>query len=260
MEISLSATPKLDWVMKEKRILYLVPGVGLPINELERRRGILNSFAGNGFTIDIEAVREGPASIESYCDEYLCIPDSLRLAIEAEKRGYDAIIIGCFGDPGIEAMREALTIPVIGPGESSFYVASMLGYQFSVVSILKNIINPMRMMAKKLSLEDRLASVRVIDKPVLELGTDVEETKKALLREGKKAVEEDNADTLVLGCMSEAFLGFAEYMQEELGVPVVNPVGVSVKMAEMMIVNRLSHSKKAYMPPPKTIPVIKNLG
>jgi allantoin racemase len=239
--------------MEGGRILYLVPGVGLPPEELERRRQILNSFTSTGFMVDVEAVKEGPASIESYCDEYVCIPDTLRHAINAEKRGYDAIIIGCFGDPGIEAVREALRIPVIGPGETSFHIAAMLGYQFSVISILKNIVNPLKVLAKKLGLKEQLMSIRVINKPVLSLAENIEETKRALIIEGRKAVEEDDADTLILGCMSEAFLGFAEHMKEELGVPVVNPVGVSVKMAELMLMNRLSHSKKAYPFPPKTI-------
>ena len=50
--------------------------------------------------------------------------------------------------------------------------------------------------------------------------------------------------------MFEAFLGFAEFMQEKFGISLVNPVDVSVKMAELMIVNALSHSKKSYMFPP----------
>jgi allantoin racemase len=145
--------------MKGGRILYLVPGVGLPPEELERRRQILNSFTSTGFIVDVEAVKEGPASIESYCDEYVCIPDTLRHAINAEKRGYDAIIIGCFGDPGIEAVREALRIPVIGPGETSFHIAAMLGYQFSVISILKNIVNPLKVLAKKLGLRNNLCQL-----------------------------------------------------------------------------------------------------
>jgi len=241
--------------MRSRKILYIVPGIGLPYEELERRKKILNSFACNGFHVDIEAVKEGPASIESYCDEYICVPDTMRLAVNAEKRGYDAIIIGCFGDPGIEAIREALTIPVVGPGEASYHVAAMLGYKFSVISILKNVVNPLKVLAKKYDLENRLVSIRVIDKPVLNLSDNIEETKRALLVEGRKAVEENGADTLILGCMSEAFLGFAEYLQEELQVPVVNPVGVSVKIAELLSENKLSHSKIAYPFPPKTIPI-----
>ncbi|MCS6784475.1 MAG: aspartate/glutamate racemase family protein [Candidatus Caldarchaeum sp.] len=238
-----------------EKIMYLVPGVGLKPEELERRRRVLNSFTSHGFSVDIAAVATGPLSIESYCDEYVCVQPALELAIKCEEKGYAAVIIGCFGDPGIEALREAMRIPVVGPGETSMHVASMLGYGFSIITILKNVVNPLKTLARKLSLEDKLVSVRVIDKPVLSLYDDVESTKKRLLDEGRKAVEQDGADTLVLGCMSEAFLGLSEYLQNELGVPVVNPVGVSVKTAELLIVNKISHSKVAYPPPPKKIVV-----
>ncbi len=241
--------------LENRRIMYLVPGVGLKHEELERRRRVLNSFASQGFSVDIAAVSSGPLSIESYCDEYVCVQPTLELALKTEQTGYDGIIIGCFGDPGIEAFRETLKIPVVGPGEASMHVASMLGYGFTIITILKNVVNPLKVLARKLSLEDKLVSVRVIDKPVLSLSENVENTKIRLLEEGEMAVKEDGADTLVLGCMSEAFLGLSEFLQEKLGVPVVNPVGVSVKTAELLVVNRLSHSKLAYPPPPKKLVV-----
>jgi allantoin racemase len=235
------------------KILYVVPGVGLSSEELQRRRVVLNSFASNSFVIDISSVKNGPLSIESYCDEYVCIPPTIELAADAQSRGYEALIIGCYGDPGIEALRELLTIPIVGPGEASMHIAAMTGYQFSILTILKNIVNPLKNLAKKLSLEDKLASIRVINKPVLSLRENIGETKERLLKEGREAIEKDGADTLILGCMSEAFLGLSDYLQEELGVPVINPVAVSVKIAELMIISNLRHSKVAYPPPPKKI-------
>jgi len=237
------------------KILYLVPGIGLSFEELQRRKRILNSFAGSGFIVDIKAVKDGPLSIESYCDEYVCVPPMIDLVMKGELEDYDGLIVGCYGDPGVEAMREMLTIPVVGPGEASMHVASMLGYQFSIITILKNVINPLKIMARKLGFEDRLTSVRVINRPVLSLGENVELTKSLLLKEGREAVERDGADTLILGCMSEAFLGLSEYLQQELDVPVVNPVGVSVKLAELLITNNLRHSKAAYPFPPKKISI-----
>lgn len=236
-----------------ERVLYIVPGVGLSQEEQNRRKKILNTFTNGKFQVDVRAVRDGPASIESYYDEFLSVPPTVNLAREAEKEGYNAVIIGCFGDPGIEALREVLHIPVVGPGEASLYVAAMLGHRITIVSILKNIIEPLRTLTRKLGLIEKLASVRVIDKPVLSVGEDPEDTKRALIDAGRAAIQKDGADTLVLGCMSEAFLGFAEDMQKTLDVPVVNPVAVSVKLAELFLDARLSHSKRAYPVPPKKL-------
>lgn len=219
--------------------------------ELSRREKVLNSFATKQFSVDVRAISEGPAAIESYSDEYLSVPDSIRLAREAERSGYVAVILGCYGDPGIEALRESLEIPVVGPGETSLYTAAMLGHEISILTVLKNIVHPLKLLALKAGLQERLASVRVIGRPVLSVGADIEGTKRALLKVGRAAIEEDGADTLVLGCMSEAFLGLSAVLQKELTVPVVDPVGTSVKMAGLLLANGLTHSKRAYPPPPR---------
>jgi len=138
---------------------------------------------------------------------------------------------------------------VIGPGEASLHLASSLGFNFTIISVLPNAIATIRTMVSKYGFSDRCKSIRIINKPVLEVSRDIEESKALILDEASKALESDCADSIVLGCMSEAFLGFAAYFQQKLSVPVVNPVGVSVKMAELMVVNGLSHSKKAYMLP-----------
>jgi allantoin racemase len=233
-----------------KKILYIVPGTGLPDIELRRREDILNSFASSEFKIHTRKIANGPPAIQSFCDEFTCVPDVLRIASIAEKEeGYSALIIGCFGDPGLDALKEKLSIPVIGPGEASLHLASALGFSFTIVSVLPNAIATIKTMVAKYGFSDRCKSIRIINKPVLDVSRDMEESKFLMLDEASKGLEVDHVDSIVLGCMSEAFLGFAEYMQQKLGVPVVNPVGVSVKMAELMIVNGLSHSKKAYMYP-----------
>lgn len=232
------------------RILYLVPGVGLTPSELERRKAILNSYASENFSFDIEGVTTGPEAIESYTDEYLSVPDSLRIATKAESSGFSALIIGCFGDPGIEAFRENLTIPVVGPGETSMHFASMLGRKFSIITVLRNVVPSIEDLALKTGIMQRLHSIRVINRSVLSISESSNDVRKDLIKEGKKAIEE-GADTLVLGCMSEAFLGFAREMQNELGVSVVDPVSASVKMAEYLVTCGLRHSKVAYPFPPR---------
>ena len=61
----------------------------------------------------------------------LVVPELIRLAPRAEKRGFSAMIIGCYSDPGLDALREMLTIPVIGPGAASLHLAAQLGTRIS---------------------------------------------------------------------------------------------------------------------------------
>jgi allantoin racemase len=236
-----------------KKIAYIVPGTGLSDVEIERRESILNSVAGGGFYYHIKTVANGPSSIESFYDEYVSVPGTLELVREVEQEGYAAVIIGCFGDPGIEAARELVDIPVIGPGEASLLLASSLGESLSIITILRNVVNPLKRLVHRLGLRDRVASIRAIDIPVLQIVNNREVTASRMMEEGRKAVENDGADTLVLGCMSEGFLGIAEEMSNAIGVPVVNPVTASVKWAEMLVSAGLKHSKRAYPHPPKTV-------
>lgn len=239
------------------KILYIVPGImaqtDLGIKELERRKKILQSHAQKDTLISITDVEKGPRSIESSYEEYLSVPETVKKAVQAEKDGCDGMILGCFGDPGLDALRELVGIPVVGPGETAMHVASMLGRRFSVVTVLDSVVPSLERLAKVVGLDQKLASVRAVNIPVLELGQDTVSTTGRLIEESQKAIREDKADVVVLGCMSMAFMGVSEMMQESLGVPVVNPAFVSLKVLEGLVNSGLTHSKKAYPFPPKKI-------
>ncbi len=233
-----------------KKILYAIPGTEMDAEEIERRRKVLNSFCGKEFTVDVRICRTGPPAIESYYDEFMSVPDTLRIIVQAEKQDYDSVIIGCFGDPGIDAARELVDIPIVGPGESSMLLACSLGDEFSILSILESVKKQLKKYAQKVGVGNRLASVRVIGVPVTEIGKKTKEVKQSLLGEAKKAISVDGADVLILGCMSEGFLGIAEEMMQELRIPVINPVSVAVKTAELFVSCGLTHSRLAYLNPP----------
>jgi allantoin racemase len=237
------------------RIVYLVPG---PMGrtpegrvELERRGSLLEKYAAPGTEIGIVDVPEGPASIESMYEEYLSIPATCRRALELQEEGWDAIILGCYGDPGLDALRELLTIPVIGPGEATGLMAASLGHHFSVITITESVIATMEKLMRNAGIGDKLASVRVVGIPVLELHSDRERSLAATIEHGRMAIEQDRADVLIVGCMTMGFLEIAEAAGAELGVPFLNPGRVSLKFAEATVGAGLTHSKRAYMTPPK---------
>ena len=66
-----------------------------------------------------------------------------------------------------------------------------------------------------------MASVRVTGIPVLDLQKDLDATFHALVEEGRKAIELDGAEVLILGCTG--MTGMAERVTKELGVSVVDP-------------------------------------
>ena len=236
--------------MADARILYLVPGPlsrARGVEELERRRSHLQEWAFPDTEVGIAENPDGPGSIESAYEEYVSIPGSMELAASAEADGYDGIILGCFGDPGLDGFREILSVPIVGPCEASMHVAAQLGHSFGIVTVLDSVVEPLRKLARLAGLDSRLATVLACDIPVLELHDDSYDT----VLETCEAAIAAGSDTLVLGCMSMAFLGVAERLSEELGVPVLNPARVALKTAEGLVSNGIAHSKRAYPIPPK---------
>lgn len=237
------------------KVQYLVPG---PMSkgpmgqaEVTRREGLLQSWSFPGTEVSVVDVPDGPASIESSYEELLAVPATLEGIRQAEADGLDAVIIGCFGDPGLEAARELVEIPVIGPGESSLLLAASLGHRFSVITILDSVIPSQEVQAYKAGVRDKLASVRATDIPVLSLMKDRDATLRRVVEVGRRAIKEDRADALVLGCMTMSFLGVATEAARALGVPVINAGLAALKSAESLVSMEMSHSKRAFPTPPK---------
>lgn len=200
-------------------------------------------------------IDHGPASIESDYDEMLATPATVARIIEAERDGMDAVIINCMGDPGMQAGREAVRIPVIGPCEATMHMASMLGHTFSVVTVMKSLRRQFENQAKIYGVRDKLASVRGVEIPVLDLETDRNRLVQSLADEAQQAVEQDGAHVMLFGCTG--MIGAAQAVEEELAdrgypdVPVLDSMVWAVKLAEAMTDMGLRHSKMSWPEPPE---------
>jgi allantoin racemase len=237
------------------KVQYLVPGPmsrgPMGARELRRREALLASWAFAGTTVEVVDVPTGPSSIESVYEEMLAIPETLAGVQRAERDGFDAVIIGCFGDPALDGAREIVSIPVIGPGQSSMLLAAELGHRFSVITVMDSILAPMEHQAQKAGVGHKLASVLSADIPVLELMNDRDATLARMIDVGRQATSRDRADAIALGCMTMSFLNVADELSAALGVPVINAGKAALKAAESLVSQGLSHSKRAYPVPPK---------
>jgi allantoin racemase len=200
--------------------------------------------------ITVVNLKRGPDSVEQFYDEAWAALPTLLEAEKAEKEGYDAVIDYGFGDPALEAIKEALHIPVVGINEPAVHLASILGRKFSIIGV--GGCGFALLFEDKIAvygLRDKLASARIIETKVLDIKKDFDELCRDLLEAGKKAINEDGAEVLVMGC--GALLNIAEVMQKKLKVPVVDPGLAALKIAEDLVKLNLSQSKKAFMNPHK---------
>jgi allantoin racemase len=192
--------------------------------------------------------KKGPVAIESAYDEVLAAFYSLDLVKKANQENYDAVIVACFSDPGLVAMKEISDILVVGIQEVSLHVAAMLGYKFTILTPTKKRI-PSKyndVWCNKLSF--KLASVRELGMTVTETDEQPVLTQKRILEVARQAVEEDGAEVIILGCAGMA--GYAEKAANELNIVVIDPTLVAFKYAEALVEVGLKQSKRALYAPP----------
>lgn len=236
--------------MRKIRVLVVIPILKNPALEEVTRREV-EQIQDETLEVSIVSLERGPASIESEFDDRIASPWVLEKVKEAEANGYDAVFLDCMGDIALNAAKEIVRIPVVGPCQATMAMASMLGDRFSVVTILENVVPLFWRKAREYGFIQNLASVRSVEVPVLELDTKRDLVKKKLVEESKVAVERDGADVIILGCTG--MVGMARDVQEAVGVPVIDPVPVSIKLAKIMAELRLIHSSKAYPKPPSKL-------
>ena len=251
-------------------ILYQIPGdlsAGpLGVAELGRRQALLQSWAAPGVSVEVVDAPGGPLSIESYVEEASCVSPmvaAVRSRIHHSQDGSrpahvnpDAVIVGCFGDPGLAALREILDCPVVGPFEASFHLAAQLGARVGVVTVLDSVVSMLDQLVRGMGLSLRYAGAVAIDVPVLELRNDPAAVMARVSEAAVQLVRTREADVIVLGCMSLAFLGLAERLTHECGLPAVNPARCALKTAEALAAQGLVQSRRTFVKPRKDTVVI----
>jgi allantoin racemase len=218
--------------------------------EIERRRDYLQRHAAVDVEISVQSVPSGYPSIESERDVVAVAAHILAGLQQAEAEGASAGIIGCFSDPALDAIRESVTMPVIGPGQAAVALALQLGESYSILSPLDRAAKRTRPRLRGQGLTDRLASIRGVGVSVVDLASGDNAAWDRIVETGRRCIE-DGADVLVMGCMSMAFMGIERELSERLSVPVVSPVLAALKTAETMLDLKLSHSRTAWPSPPE---------
>lgn len=212
---------------------------------MNEREKMLSRAVSSDSEVIVDCIKRGPDELDCHTDEAFAAPEMVKEAVKAEKEGADAIVIYCFSDVGLDAMRENVRIPVIAPGEVSLAAASMICNRITVLtSESTNIPRTYRRLMKNAIAREKMVSVRALDIPIGELRTNPEATEKYLFAVCKKAVEEDHADGIILGCLGMA--GYGRKVEAVLPVRVIDPAFAAVAYAELSARLGLSHIEAMY--------------
>ena len=188
----------------------------------------------------------GPASIQGYYDEAL----ALNGIIEQIKvhRNFDAVVLACFDDTGLDAVRCLTDKPVLGIGEAAYHVASLLSNKFTVVTTLARSVPALEHNLVRYGLATRCVNVRSSEVAVLELEDPQSNARAAISAEVAKAIKEDRAEAIVLGCAGMTDL--ANSLSEEHGLPVIDGVVCAVGLCETMVRLKVKTSQLGGYAPP----------
>ena len=184
-----------------------------------------------GPKIECLTLAEGPPGIQSQMDV-----EQVTLPLVNLVRGLDtkngasagAYVLACFSDPGLHAVREATTKPVLGISECGVLTALTRGHRVGVIAILRQSIPRHGRMFGAMGLTERVVAEVPLGINVVDL-VDVDRTRAGLLRAGKALRDVHQIDGVVLGCAGMA--AHRAWLEEELGISVVEPTQAATAMA-----------------------------
>jgi Asp/Glu/hydantoin racemase len=195
---------------------------------------LINPNTSPEVTATVKRVAEGlvPASIElvpvtgRFGARYIASRSAVAIAGHAaldalaeHVDGIDAVLLACFGDPGLLALKELSPVPVVGMAEASCHLACTLGRRFAIVTGGERWPAMLEEFVASLGLSQRLAGIRALAPSADVLSRDLDLAIEQLAEACAITVREDGAEVVILG--GAALAGLAERVGARLDVPVI---------------------------------------
>jgi allantoin racemase len=218
---------------------------------VEKAKHEYDNAAGPQVEMSYACIENGTRTIESQFDLALAQPDTIRLCVEAERDGAEAVILACFGDPGAAGGKEMTAIPIIGEGEAALHLGSLLGTKITIITVRQETVPFMVAMTERVGMGSKLASVRPVDFGVMDFGLGCVPD---VVEQATRAVEQDGADVIVMGCTGtgvDMVPQITSQLAERVGayVPVIDPVRAAISLAEACARHGYHPSKRTYPTP-----------
>ena len=190
----------------------------------------------------------GPALDAPIHEVTAFLPELLYQVQAAEKAGADTVVIAHYLDPGLDAARELVSIPVLGAGHTTFRLAATLARRFSIITPARAHLGPIEDIIADEGLLARVASIKLLEGSQ----KDNHHHPRHLLELAQEAVETDGARLIVLALPD--YNDWADQVKKHLiicgnPVPLLDPVKVAIKHAENIVEMGMSQSKITYPAP-----------
>ncbi|MBD21035.1 MAG: Asp/Glu/hydantoin racemase [Rhodospirillaceae bacterium] len=186
-------------------------------------------FLSKGVNLKALTAPFGVPSIEGYYDEAFAIQPIIEVIIPIADE-IDGVVIGCFDDTGVQALRTILDVPVVGICQAAMQAASVVSNQFSVITTLHRSVPAIQKLAAEYGFRDICKRVRASEVPVLDLENNEKHALNLIEKEVDNALKQDLAEAIVLGCAGMSKL--SHLLTKKYNVPIIDGVGAAVKLVE----------------------------
>lgn len=221
---------------------------------------VISIAAEPGTTVHVQGLREA-AGIGAHFRflEYQDTREVIYNAIQAEKEGYDAFLIGNITDAGLREAREMVNIPVLGLSETSLHIASIMGANFGLVAIAEKWIPRLIENVERYGLRQKLSGIEVLQTSPLDLRKAFRDDarRKDVVARFMSAAEKlvANGAEVIIPAGGEVGVFVVEAGLFEFGrSPIVSGIFELIKMGEMAVklralTGRFTSKRFAYAPP-----------
>lgn len=213
------------------KILLLNPNTTGDVTDLLHAAGSKAASAGTEL-VPMTAMR-GVPYIATRAEAQIGGAIALEMLAEAGA-GIDAAVIAAFGDPGLFGARELFSFPVVGLAEAAMLTACMLGRRFAIVTFAGALAPWYEECVAMHGLAARCAGIRTLDGSFQSISEVQAEKEELLVALANRAVEQDQADVVILS--GAPLAGLAAKVRDRIAVPVVDPVAAAVRQAETLAV------------------------
>ncbi len=211
------------------KILLLNPNTTGDVTDLLHAAGSKVASAGTEL-VPMTAVR-GVPYIATRAEAQIGGAIALEMLAEAGA-GIDAAVIAAFGDPGLFGARELFSYPVVGLAEAAMLTACMLGRRFAIVTFAGALAPWYEECVAMHGLSSRCAGIRTLDGSFQSISEVQAEKEELLVALANRAIEQDQADVVILS--GAPLAGLAVKVRDRIPVPVVDPVAAAVRQAETL--------------------------
>jgi allantoin racemase len=224
------------------RVAFVIGGY--PREEYKRRADVARSYSTSEIEVGIIDTKASPYFYGITPTEIqLVTPAYIESYKQAEKEGYDAIVPLGMLDLGVDGGKSAVDIPVVAPMESSLHIASLLGDRFGLIIYHEKLLAFNRAIVRHYGMEDKIVGFGVSGFDLPDITANREKVVENFLAEGKKLVAQGAEVIIPMGITQCPVHIKPDFLQKQLGVPVVEGIGAPIRVAGMLAGLGLTQSR-----------------